>query len=147
MRHSIETSIAIAAPPDRVWKVLLDFARYPEWNPFIRSIEGSPVEGAVLTVNIQPPGGKPMRFRPIVLRHAAGREFRWKGRLLVPGLFDGEHHFRLSQAADGSTLLGHGEDFNGLLVPLFRRALDGDTKNGFEAMNTALKQRVESGTT
>jgi len=31
------------------------------------------------------------------------------------------------------------------LVPLLRGALDRDTRSGFEAMNRALKQRVEQG--
>jgi uncharacterized protein YndB with AHSA1/START domain len=37
----------IDAPPERVWQVLTDFGAFPEWNPFIRSIEASlkPVTG------------------------------------------------------------------------------------------------------
>ena len=143
MQHEIATASSLPAPPERVWSVLLDFARYPEWNPFIRSIEGSPSEGSVLRVTIQPPDGKAMTFRPIVLRHSVGREFRWKGRLLLPGLFDGEHYFGLAPAADDATRFTHGEQFSGLLVPLFRGTLDRGTKAGFEAMNLALKQRLE----
>ena len=144
MRHEIATTISISAPLERVWEVLLDFARYPEWNPFVRWIEGQSSEGSVLKVTIHPPGGKAMKFLPVVLRHIEGREFRWKGRLMLPGLFDGEHYFILSQVGGGSTQFMHGERFNGLLVPLFRRALDGATKGGFEAMNLALKQRLEN---
>jgi hypothetical protein len=144
MQHEIQTSIAIFASPERVWAVLLDFPRYPEWNPFVRSIVGSPSEGSSLRVTMQPPGGKPMTFRPIVLRHDVGREFRWKGRLFVPGLFDGEHYFNLMPGGPGSTLLTHGERLSGLLVPLLRRTLDEGTKSGFEAMNVALKHRVET---
>jgi hypothetical protein len=142
--HEIITTIAIPAPPERVWRVLLDFARYPDWNPFVRSIEGQPTEGSELRVSIHPPGGKAMAFRPIVLRHWVGREIRWKGKLLFPGLFDGEHYFTLTPGTDGSSLFTQGENFTGLLVPLFRRALDSGTKAGFEAMNAALKQRVEA---
>jgi len=144
MRHEIATSIEISATPERVWNVLLDFARYPDWNPFVRSIEGLPAEGATLKVSIHPPNGKAMEFRPVVLRHRAGREFRWKGKLLLPGVFDGEHYFVLTPGADGATLFTHGENFSGLLVPLFRGALDSGTKAGFEAMNLALKQRLET---
>ncbi len=144
MRHEIATAIEISASPERVWSVLLDFARYPEWNPFVRSIEGFPMEASALKVTIYPPNGKAMTFRPIVLRHRVGREFRWKGKLLFPGLFDGNHYFELTPGTDGSTLFTHGENFNGLLVPLFRAALDGGTKAGFEAMNLALKQRIET---
>jgi len=36
---TIETTELIAAPPERVWTILTDFASYPDWNPFI--VEGS----------------------------------------------------------------------------------------------------------
>ncbi len=145
MPHEITTTISIAAPAERVWSVLLDFARYPEWNPFVRSIVGAPSEGSVIEVRIQSPGGRAMTFRPVVLRNAAGRELRWKGTLVLPGIFDGEHYFRLAVDGAGSTELTHGERFAGLLVPLLRGALERDTRPGFEAMNRALKQRVEQG--
>jgi hypothetical protein len=140
--HEIITTISIAASAARVWSVLLDFARYPEWNPFIRSIEGTPSEGA-LKVRIQSASGKAMTFTPVVLLNTAGRELRWKGKLVLRGLFDGEHYFRLAPGGAGSTAFTHGERFTGLLVPLLRSALDRDTRPGFEAMNRALKQRVE----
>src|SRR3954471_14267538 len=112
----------------------MDFARYPEWNPFVRTIEGPAAVGATLKVSIQSSGGNAMTFRPTVLRHQDAQEFRWKGKLLVPGLFDGEHYFRLAANDRGSTLFTQGECFTGLLVPLFRRALDRGTRPGFEAM-------------
>lgn len=120
----------------------MDFARYPQWNPFVSSIEGAPTIGSRLKVKIQPPGGNAMTFRPVVLQQTAAREFRWKGVLLFGGLFDGEHYFRLTPDNGGSTVFTHGEDFAGLLVPLFRSSLDGKTRAGFEAMNLALKQRL-----
>ena len=143
MQHEITTTIRISAPPELVWATLLDFPRYPEWNPFVRSIEGSPTESSTLKVAISPPGGRSMTFRPIVLRSIPRQEFRWKGKLLFPGLFDGEHYFGLVPAGDGSTQFTHGERFTGLLVPLFCGTLDRGTKTGFEAMNVALKQRLE----
>lgn len=143
MPHEITTRISIAAPAERVWSVLLDFARYPEWNPFIRSIEGAPSEGSTIKVRIQSPAGKAMAFSPVVLRNATGREFRWKGKLVLPGIFDGEHYFHLAAVGAKATEFTHGEIFTGVLVPLVRRTLDRDTRAGFEAMNRALKQRVE----
>jgi hypothetical protein len=143
VQHEIKTTIAIAATPEQVWSVLLDFARYPEWNPFVRSIEGLPSEGSAIKVTLSTQGGKTMIFTPIVFRHHPGREFRWKGKFLLPGILDGEHYFCLSADRKGSTQLTHGERFSGLLVPFLRGALDRDTKAGFEAMNTALKHRLE----
>ncbi|HEV7618193.1 MAG TPA: SRPBCC domain-containing protein [Burkholderiaceae bacterium] len=141
--HRIETQIEINAPAERVWSLLMDFPSYPRWNPFIRSIEGNPMVGQSLNVLIQPPGSKAMRFRPTVLKVEPNREFRWKGKLLVPGLFDGEHYFKLEPKPGGGLVFRQGEVFSGLLVPLLKRSLDGATRQGFIAMNEALGREAE----
>lgn len=142
----IATEIGIDASPASVWQVLVDFAAYPAWNPFIRSLRGEAREGARVEASIQPPGRPVMRFRPRVLRCAPGQELRWLGHLLVPRLFDGEHAFVLQPVSGGGTRFVHRERFGGLLVPLlFGDAMREATRAGFEAMNRALKSRVESG--
>ena len=142
--HEIVTTIDIDAPPRRVWKVLTDFEAHPKWNPFVRSIEGSPREGATLKVSIHPVGGKGMTFRPRVLRAVPDEELRWLGRVVLPGIFDGEHFFTIEPLDQGRrTRFIQGERFTGLLVPLLRRNLERGTREGFEAMNQALKARVE----
>ena len=140
----IATTIDIDAPRAKVWEILVDIARYPEWNPFIRSIQGELVRGARLEVRIQPGGAKGMTFRPIVLAADAGRELRWLGHLLFPGIFDGEHCFVIEPIAAGRVLFRQSERFNGILVPLFRGSLDRDTRRGFEEMNRALKVLAEA---
>jgi hypothetical protein len=143
-RHRIDTEIEIAAAPERVWAILADFARYPEWNPFIRSIDGRLEEGARLTAHIVPPNGRGMTFRPRVTALEPARELRWLGRLGVPGIFDGEHRLVIEPLADGRTKLRHSESFRGVLVPMLAKSLDTGTRAGFEAMNRALKARVEA---
>jgi len=44
----------------------------------MRSIEGNAVVGQSLTIFIQPPGSRDMRFRPTVLVVEPKRELRWK---------------------------------------------------------------------
>jgi hypothetical protein len=142
--HEITTTMEINAPPRSVWKVLVDFQAHPHWNPFVRSIEGSPREGETLKVFIQPVGGKGMTFRPRVLRAVRDQELRWLGRVVLPGIFDGEHFFKIEPLDQGRrTRFIQGERFTGLLVPLLRKNLDRGTREGFEAMNQALKARVE----
>lgn len=140
----IEHPVEIHASAERVWAVLTDFAAYEEWNPFIRAISGVPEEGARLRVRIEPPGGRAMTFRPTVKAAVAGRELRWLGRLWVPGLFDGEHAFRIEPRAEGSSRFVQAETFRGVLVPLFVVTLR-KTRQGFVAMNEALKVRAEAG--
>jgi hypothetical protein len=138
--RTVVASVDIPAPPATVWAVLTDFPRHPEWNPFIRSISGPLVKGETLEIHVQPPGSKGMRFRPRLLDVAPGRELRWKGKLLVPGLFDGEHYFILAPTADG-TRLHHGEQFSGILAKLTPVRSFEPIEAGFHAMNDALAAR------
>jgi hypothetical protein len=141
----IRFSIDISAPAARVWDILTDFPAYPSWNPFIRSISGTHAVGSRLNVTIQPQGGSAMALKPTILNFSPSSEFRWKGQLLVPGVFDGEHYFKLSERTPSAVCLTHGEIFSGLLVPLvFRGGLRSGTELGFQAMNQALKNRAET---
>ncbi len=142
--RQIETSIEINASPERVWRILTDFPSMPSWNPFIRSISGDLSTGSRLSVHIAPPGRTGMRFAPKILVLEPMRELRWLGRLLLPGLFDGEHYFLLDPIGEERTRLTHGEKFSGILIALFGGGLAA-TEAGFVAMNDALKQRAEGG--
>jgi hypothetical protein len=123
--------------------LLTNFSRYSQWNPFIRSISGEARQGGKLEVFIQQPGGNKMTFRPIVLALQPGRELRWLGRLLLPGIFDGEHQFQIEPLGDNRTRLTQREAFSGLLVPFLWSSLDKQTRQGFEEMNRALKRQAE----
>ncbi|AEH38745.1 SRPBCC domain-containing protein [Halopiger xanaduensis] len=138
----IETFEEIDAPPPVVWDVLLEFDSYPEWNPFVRSIEGLPVQGERLRVRIEPPDSRGMTFEPEVIVAEEHRRLAWVGRLAVPFAFDGYHEFHLDPVDGGRrTRLLHRETFRGALVPLLfdRERLE----RGFAAMNAAVKERAE----
>ncbi len=126
----IHTEITIQAPAQRVWELLTDFPSYPEWNPFVRRAIGKPEVGEKLEVLIQPPDGRGMTFRPIVLKAEPNQELRWLGRLIIPGLFDGEHFFMIEPLDENSVRFIQGENFSGLLVPLFSGMLK-STERGF----------------
>jgi hypothetical protein len=68
---------------------------------------------------------------------------RWLGRVLIPGIFDGEHSFVLS-SADGNCRFQQSEKFTGLLMSLAVRKMLAPTELGFRAMNEALKKRAEA---
>jgi hypothetical protein len=141
--REIITEIDIRARASQVWEILMEFNVYPAWNPFIREIAGKPAVGSRLDVTLEPPGGKPMRFRPRVRAARPSREFRWKGRLLVPGIFDGEHHFIIEPTGKNTVHFIQQEQFTGILVPFLWRMLDTKTRKGFVSMNKALKSRAE----
>jgi len=140
----IKTQIIINATPDKVWAILTDFENYLNWNPFIKSIIGEPRVGNQITVTIAPPENKDMTFKPTVLAFDHNKEFRWIGKLVFKGLFDGEHKFQLVDNGNGTTTFNHSEAFKGILVGLFKKQLENKTKKGFDLMNQNLKKRAEN---
>src|SRR5213594_4362456 len=139
----LRTEIEIAASANRVWATLTDFSSFPVWNPFIRRVDGELRVGARLVIRLQLPNARSMTFRPRVLKVEPGRQLRWRGQLVMRGLFDGEHIFAIEPLGPRRARFVHREIFTGLLVPLLARGLDRTTRRGFEAMNLALKARAE----
>ena len=145
-KNELRAEIEIDADPSVVWDVLMDFAAYPEWNPFIDPIEGRQEVGARLRFRIQPPDGRGMTLTPRVTVVEPGRAFGWLGSLGgVPHLFDGVHRFEVEPIDGGRrTHFVQSERFRGLLLPFLRRAVLPSTLRGFEAMNRALAERVHA---
>lgn len=139
----LRTEITIQAPKEKVWQVLTNTNQYEEWNPFIRKVTGNFQEGSHIQAELHPADKNPMTIRPRVLKVEEHQELRWKGKMLISGIFDGEHIFQLEEMKDNTTRFIHREEFNGVLVPFFKKLLDDHTRRGFEAMNQALKDRCE----
>jgi hypothetical protein len=85
-----------------------------------------------------------MTFKPTVRAVEPNQLVRWLGRLLLPGIVDGEHSLRLEAIDRDHTRFIQSERFSGLLVP-FLGSLLTRTQRGFEEMNQALKVRAEAG--
>jgi hypothetical protein len=144
-KNELRAEIEVDAPPAAVWNVLMDFAAYPEWNPFITSIEGDQGIGATLKARLQPVGARGITMTPKVTVHEPGTAFGWLGRLGVPHIFDGAHRFTLESLDGGRrTRLVQSESFQGILLPFVRGKILPGTLKGFEAMNRALAARAEA---
>jgi hypothetical protein len=139
------SEIEIQASAERVWQLLTDFASYPEWNPFIHRISGQPKEGTRLKVYIEPPGAKGRTFHPKILKAQPNCELRWLGRLLIPGLFDGDHFFSIEHLGRNRVRFVQREIFSGLFVSFLTHGLDMNIRLGFEQMNQSLKLQAEQG--
>ncbi|MEU6093115.1 SRPBCC domain-containing protein [Streptomyces sp. NPDC047085] len=139
----ISCDIHIQARPEQVWAVLTDFDRFHEWNPFLVEATGRPQPGTRLSLRFRlPDSGTEMVFKPTVLTSEPHRVLRWRGRFGVKGIFDGLHSFELTPV-DGGTHLVQMETFTGVLVP-FTRSVITQSDVGFQRLNEALKERVET---
>lgn len=144
MAKEIKTQIIINASAEKIWAILTDFNNYPHWNPFIRSITGNLAVGASIKVELKAPGSKAMTVKPKVVVFTKNKEFVWRGQILMPGIFTGEHKFEIIDNGDASCTFIQSEKFSGILIPFFTKMLDGSTTNGFNLMNEALKKISEA---
>src|SRR6476661_1790658 len=125
----------------------MDLPAYPEWNPFVRSAEGSfALDGSPSLTFAPLSTALRVTVRPTVLEAEAGRRLRFRfrfGRLGVPGLFDAEHVLTLDPQDGDVVRLWEQARFRGLLTPLLTRLLNRTGGGAFATMNEALKLRVE----
>src|SRR3989441_2697855 len=138
----LRTEVEIDAPAERVWAVLLDFERFPDWNPFIRRVHGDAQVGSRLDVLLGASGTRAMRFRPTVKAVVPNRELRWLGRLCLPRLFGGEDMLQIEPLGPNRVLVRHPDGFRGLVVALLARSLDRDARPGIDELHRARRDRA-----
>lgn len=139
---SLQTEIIINAPAEKVWYVLTNFEAHKAWNPFIKNIQGKPVVGHTLRVELSNGKGTSV-FKPTVLVADVNRAFEWLGKLPL-GMFSGQHYFYIEPITATQVKFIHGENFSGWLAGVIMNKIGAQTQQNFIAMNKALKQVAES---
>jgi len=139
--REIRTAIDIGASRDEVWAVLSDFSAYPDWNPFI-IVTGEAKVRTRVRLRTMPPGRPANTQTAEVLTAWAPRHLRIQGVLFASWLFSGTHIFELERHDEGTRFTNR-EEFSGVLASLVVALLGSRLPSGFEAMNRALKARVE----
>lgn len=138
----IQTKIEINAPASRVWEILTDFEKFPNWNPFVIKVEGDLAVGNQLKIEVQIPRSSKQKFTPTVLNADEDKELRWVGHV-PPKLFRGEHYYKIEKIDENKVRFIHGELFSGLLVGLIWIFQGKKIEEGYHLMNKALKKRAE----
>jgi hypothetical protein len=138
--YKVDTAIDIEANADAIWRVLTDFSRLDQWNPMLRNVQTDLERGAKVRFEVLREGAKPLQLTARIEKLQEPLELSWRGG--PKGILVGEHYFRIEPLGEGRCRFYHGEQFNGLLLPL----LMGVLKNApilYRSMNEALKSRVE----
>jgi hypothetical protein len=130
---------SILATPERIWSILTDARRYPEWNPTVTKIDGQIAPGERVTLHVTINPGR--AFPVTVAEFEPPRRMVWRGGMPL-GLFVGERTFTLTPQPDGSVEFRMRETFTGLLAPLIGRTIP-DMQPAFEAFAAALKREAE----
>lgn len=140
---TIETNIVIDSTPEKIWNILTNFEEYDLWNPFMTKVVGDISLGSKIEVNIKTMSGKKRTYYPIITKCETNKELRWKGKSILPGIFDGERIFILERSNDHKVSFSHKEIFSGLGVKFVGNKLNENLRESFVKMNEALKARAE----
>ena len=138
--YTFEISIDIAAPPQRVWQVMTDIERWPEWTASVISVRR--LDSGALRIGSRARIKQP-KFLPAlweVTQLDAGRSFAWVTR--SPGVrATGIHQVKATPNGSRATL---GVVYSGGLAPVVATLLGGVT-NRFLALEAAgLRKRSEA---
>jgi len=99
---TFEAEITIAAPPEKIWAVLMDTGAYPDWNPTFVEVSGPYLVGTKISSRVRKPDGAFVAMRPTVKALMPKRELRQGGGL--PGVLTYNHSWIL-QPVEGGTLV------------------------------------------
>ena len=138
----LRTEIKIQSSPEKVWQILTDFDKWPDWNTFIHHAIGKAKVDEKVDITVRG-GAKDMVLHCTVIKVEPNRELCWKYHVLSPVFFQGEHSFTIEPEGENQVRFVDREIFNGLFVPLQAKDIDTNSRQGFEEMDQALKARAE----
>ena len=132
------TTISIEADLDRVWTVLTDLPRWPQWNSTVDRVAGTIVLGGRVTVWVK---SNPGRAFPVqVTEFAAPRRMVWSGGMPL-GLFRGTRLFELLTGEAGATTFHMSETYTGPLAGLIGRSIP-DLQPAFDEFAQCLRREA-----
>jgi len=137
--RAFEATTEIHAPAERVWEILGDGPRYPEWDSGVTRVDGRVEAGERITVHSEV---SPGRAFPVRVARPSPTEMTWTGGMPL-GLFTGVRTFRVVPDGD-VTRVSMREEYSGLLTGLMARSIP-DLGPSFQRFVDGLKAHAETG--
>lgn len=139
----IATEVALQASPDRIWKTLIDFPAYPDWNRFLRAVRGQAAPDAPLEVDLQYYGKPVQKKAGVITGFIAPKYFSWIWNHKFGAWFlSCEHVFRIKEREDGKVLFYQEVYYTGLGLKFRRRDVEHLVRQSLDKLNDDLKQRL-----
>ena len=126
------------APPEAVWKVLMDVESYPQWNPVFIEVAGVYAEGKEVLNRVREPSGEILEMTATVETLVPGAELRQSGG--IPGVLTFDHRWLLEPVEGGTRVIQHEVDRG---IGLWFWNADW-IEPAYAATNDALAERVRS---
>ncbi len=139
---NIERTIEISAPPERIWAVMSDIARWPEWTPSVTSVEL--LDDGQFRIGMRARVKQP-RLPAAVWTVTAvdpGRRFTWES--VAPGLTSiGDHRIEV-RGTSSVTRVTLTLTWRGWMTPLIRLFFGRLSRRYVQMEAESLKRRSEA---
>ena len=138
-----EAHVSIDASPQDVWKVLVDLARYPEWNRYATAAVGDLRVDGEVEIIVPRQGEKRGPVNNRVTEIVTDERLCWRSLSWYRYLVYGVRCRHLEGQPDGSTVFREVETMHGPLAGLVKRAMAEQLLRGLQTECDSLKQEVE----
>jgi len=135
--------VEINAPQQRVWQILYDLKRYPEWNPFTEKVVTSFKPGSPVELHVNLPGRGKRLQREFITGVKPPQSLGWGMNMLHDSILKARRWQTVEALADGRCCYHTEDHISGALSPLVKWLFYRSMRDGFNAMAYALKQRAE----
>ncbi len=135
-----EAKSTIKAGPAKVWDVLVDGEKFPQWDSGIERFEGKIAPGATvkLYVKVNPGRAFPLKVTELTPQ----RRLVLSGGMPL-GLFKGVRTYTLEPDGSGGTNFHMREEYTGPLLGMIWKSIP-DLGPAFQQFATGLKQQAEA---
>jgi len=140
---SLRVRMSIRSRPERVFRTLMNFSGYREWNPWLKDVEGEAQEGALVSVtpNMVSLFGFRLRYR---LARIQPQDFlRWEEVAWFDFLFRTVREYHVYTRLGGSAIYAVSLRFCGPLAPLVGIFYRHSVRQGLRREAEALKSYCE----
>jgi uncharacterized protein YndB with AHSA1/START domain len=134
-----DASSTIKAGPEKVWAVLTDGDRFPQWDSGIERVEGKIAPGSTIKLYVKVNPGRAFPLK--VTEFAAPRRMVFTGGMPL-GLFKGVRTYTLEPDGAGGTRFRMREEYTGLLLGMIWKSIP-DLGPSFEEFASGLKAAAE----
>ena len=137
-------TVEIAAPAAFVWDVLVDYSRYPQWNPYTVQVSTTLAIGDPIDLTLPNPDGSEGTFvnREYIRVVDAPHHLRYDTGDEIPGVFGARDQWISARGPDRCAY--HTIDtITGKYADLVMETTGAWVKEGFDAVAWALKSRAE----
>ena len=144
----VKAEIDIDAPRERVFDILTDLDRYPEWNPFTPEIVSTLALGDPVRMRVRLHEGKGLfRQTEYVTANNRPHQLCWGADIPLRKLVRADRCQILEALGPDRTRYICTDEISGWLAPIVIRYFGAAMQRGFEDCASALKQRAEKPST